>query len=152
MWRSILAIFLGILAGGLTVGLIESTGLLLHPLPPGTKLSDADALKEHAAKAPPAAMIPVGIAWFFGPLVGSWLAGVIARPAVLAHALVIGIVFFSADVYNLLSFPHPLWLVIVGLIAPFAAAWLGATLAARILGPRPSGPQPYDMRQKNMAC
>lgn len=152
MWRSILGIVLGFLTGVVVVVLIESTGLLIHPLPAGTKMTDAAAMKAHAAKAPPAAKIPVGIAWFVGPLIGSWLAAFIARRAFLAHALIIGFVFLAADVSNLLSLPHPLWLVVVGLIAPLFAAWLGASLAARMSGSSASGPKPYDMREKNMAC
>jgi hypothetical protein len=148
MLRSILGIVAGFVVGAVVVGLIEAAGLLFHPLPPGIDLSDNKALREHLAKAPPIAMVPVGIAWFVGPLVGSWLAAIIAGRG--GPALAIGVLFLAADITNLISFPHPLWLVIVGFLAPLAAAWMGASCATPTA--RATRPLPYDMRKKNMAC
>src|SRR5688572_11676775 len=149
MLRSILGIVAGFIVGFILVVLIEIPGYFIHPLPPGFDMNDTAALRSHMEKAPFIAILGVALAWFIGPIVGSWLAALIARRP--APALVIGIIFLAADISNLVSFYHPLWLVIVGLLAPLVATWLGASLAARMAGPA-AGPQPCDMRQKNMAC
>jgi hypothetical protein len=151
MLRSILAIFLGVLVGGIVVGLIEIPGYFIHPAPPGLDMKDAAALKRHFEKAPLAALAGVGVAWAVGPFVGAWLAALIARRAFLIHGLIVGAIFVFLDVVNLLSFPHPLWLAIIGVLAPPISSYFGATLAARMTRP-PSIAQPYDMREKNMAC
>jgi hypothetical protein len=151
MLRSILGIVLGVIAGGVVVGLIEATGMLIHPPPPGVSMFDTAAMKEHAAKAPPAALVPVGVAWTIGPFVAALVAALIAGRAHVLHGLVIGAIFVVLDLINIVSFPHPLWLTVVGVLAPPLSGWLGAALARR-LGRASAGPAPYDMREKNMAC
>ena len=56
------------------------------------------------------------------------------------------------DMLNVFSFPHPTWLIAVGIVTPLIAGYLGAALAARMVRIRSTTPQPYDMRNKNMAC
>lgn len=153
MLRSILGIVLGILIGGLTVGLIEFAGNLFHPMPAEMDRNNWDAVKSHAAKAPLAAHACVAIGWTIGPLVGAWIAAMIARRSFLVIGLTIGIVFLLCDLAMILSLPTPLWLAAIGILAPLISAWLGASLAARMSRPTSSSPQPYDMRrEKNMAC
>jgi hypothetical protein len=135
-----------------TAFVIEIPGMLLHPLPPGTDLSNADAIKSHMSNAPLAALMCVALAWFTAPLVASSLAALIARRAFLLHAMLVGVFFLTMDMLNVISFPHPTWLIAVGIVAPLIAAFLGGLLAARMIGRAPIGPQPYDMREKNMAC
>jgi len=77
--RSVLGVVAGVVAGGIVAFLIEIPGMFLHPLPPGVEVADAAALKAHFARAPLAALIGVAIAWSVGPLVGSWVAALIAR-------------------------------------------------------------------------
>ena len=151
MWRSILGIIVGVVVGGITVGLIEVPGYFIHPAPPGFDLNDAEAVKSHMATAPFAALLGVAIAWTIGPFVGALVAALIAGRAFLTHALIIGVIFVLLDLMNILSFPHPLWLAVVGIVAPPISAYLAAILAARMKG-TPSGPRTYDMREKNMAC
>jgi len=152
MWRSILAIFLGVVAGGLTVFLIEVPGMILYAPPKGTDLSDPEIMKDFLAKLPIAALAGIAIAWSVGPFVGSLVVCLIARKNLMLHGLIVGGIFLFLDAVNLVTIPHPVWLAAVGIIAPLISAWLGASLATRMVGPRPSGPQPYDMREKNMAC
>jgi hypothetical protein len=152
MIRSLLAVIAGVIVGGIVVGLLETPGMFLHPLPPGMNLQDPEQIKAHFAAAPVSAQICVAIAWTVGPLVGSYLAARIARRAYLAHGVIVGLVFLAADVYNLRSFPHPTWLAVVGIASPLAMSWLGSALAAWTTPRPPTGPQPQDMRQKNMAC
>jgi uncharacterized protein YacL len=152
MWRSILGIIAGIVVGGITVGLIEIPGYFIHPPPPGLDMRDTGAMKSHFAKAPLPALLGVGIAWTIGPLVGAWLTALIAGRAFLLHGLIIGVVFSLLDLMNIVSFPHPIWLAIVGVVAPLLSSYVGASLAARRTRQQPRGAQPYDMREKNMAC
>jgi hypothetical protein len=150
--RSVLGVLAGIVAGGIVVVLIEIPGMLLHPLPPEVALSDTEALKAHAANAPFAALLGVGIAWTVGPLVGSFIAAAIARWAWFGHGMIVAGVFAALDVMNLRMFPHPTWLVLIGVFAPWASAWIGSALAQWLFTPQSPDPKPYDMRQKNMAC
>jgi hypothetical protein len=150
--RSAVSVLAGVVAGAFVVFLIELPGMMLHPLPPGVNLSDTEALKAHMAKAPFVALLGVAIAWTIGPLVASWVAASIARWGYFGHGLVIAGIFAGLDVMNIRSFPHPTWLVVVGVFAPFAMGWLGSSLAEWMFAPRRSDPQPYDMRKKNMAC
>lgn len=151
MWRSILAVITGTVVAGIVVGIIEIPGYFFHPLPPGFDPANSEALKEHMAKAPLAALVGIGIAWTIGPLVGSWIAAWVAGRAFLVHALIVATIFVLLDLVNIVSFPHPAWLAAIGVVAPLISGYYGARLAARIVR-RPAGPRPYDMREKNMAC
>jgi uncharacterized protein YacL len=150
--RSILGVVAGMIVGGIVVGIVEIPGYFIHPPPPGLTMSDTAAASAHFARAPLAALLLVALAWTLGPFVGAWLAGVIVRRAFVVHGLVIGAIFALLDISNLFAFPHPLWLAIVGIVAPFVAGWAGATVASRMAKPQPAGPKPYNMRDKNMAC
>ncbi len=81
MIRSVLAVVAGIVVGGIVVGVCETPGLLLHPVPQGLDLNDPAQLKDHVAKAPLAAQVCVAVAWTLGPLAGSFVAARIARRA-----------------------------------------------------------------------
>src|SRR5688572_21651491 len=116
MGRSILAIVGGVLLGGISVGLIELPGYVLHPSPPGLDTSDRAALGRHFENAPLPARLLVAVGWTIGPLVGGLVAGAIARRAFLLHGLVIGVIFLLLDVVNIVSFPHPVWLAVVGVV------------------------------------
>ncbi|MGI8982439.1 MAG: hypothetical protein ACR2FY_24670 [Pirellulaceae bacterium] len=150
LW-SILAIFVGVVVGGIVVGVVEIPGYLLHPPPPGLTMDDMDAIKAHAAKTPLAAHVGVAIAWGLGPLAGSLVACLIARHKYWMHGAIIAAIFILLDVSNY-WIPSPLWLMVAGVVLPPVTATLGAALAQQVLPPRANSPQPSDMREKDMAC
>jgi hypothetical protein len=150
--RSILGVLAGVVAGGIVVALIELPGMVLHPLPEGIDTTDQAALKSHFARAPLAALVCVAIAWTIGPLVGSFLAALIARRAFFNHGMVVAGIFLMFVIMNLRAFPHPTWLGVTGVVAPLAMGWVGSSLAERLASRHARGPLPYDMREKNMAC
>jgi len=152
MRRSILAILAGIVVGGIVVGLIEIPGNRMHPLPPDTDMKDWDAIKRHAAKAPTAALLGVAIAWTVGPAMGAFVAAVIACEGQLFHGEIIGVVFLAMDLAMISSLPHPMWLIVVGMIGPLFGGWIGAILGRRFAPGATSSPRPSDMRAKNVAC
>ncbi len=151
LW-SILAIFAAFFVGGLVVFLVEIPGYFLHPLPPELKMDDQAALAAHMSKAPPLAMANVALAWALGPLAGTLVACLIVRRQYVVHGLIIGAIFAILDALNFGLFPHPLWLMVAGIVFPFLTSSAAAALAQRLFPAKPGQPQPQDMREKNMAC
>ena len=150
--RSVLGMIAGVFVGAFVVALIEIPGWMLHPVPPEIDLSDAEALKAHATKAPFAAQLCVAIAWVAGPLVGSFIAAAIARWGWFGHGMIVAGVFLAFVVLTVRTFPHPTWMTLVGVLGPLAAGWIGSAVAEWLLTAKGPNPKPYDMRQKNMAC
>lgn len=150
LW-SILAIFVAVVVGGITVGIVEIPGYFIHPPPPGLNFSDMEAMKAHAAKAPPLAMALVALAWAAGPFVGTLAACLIVRKKYVVHGLIVGTLFALLDVSNY-AIPHPLWLMVAGIVLPFLTSYAAASLANRLFPPKACPHQPFDMREKNMAC
>ena len=115
-------------------------------------MNDMEALKAHAAKAPPLAMADVALAWAAGPFAGTLVACLIARKKYVIHGLIIGVIFAALDASNYWMFPHPNWLMVVGIVFPFLTSCAAAAIAGRIFPPKSCPHQPYDMREKGMAC
>ena len=65
-----------------------------------------------------------------GSLAGAWLAAKVAGRAPLVHGLIVGGVFLSCGIVNLLQIPHPAWFGPADVAAYLPAAYLGARLAA----------------------
>ncbi|MBC7852879.1 MAG: hypothetical protein IAF94_05545 [Pirellulaceae bacterium] len=150
LW-SLLAIFVGVVVGGIVVGLVEIPAHFIYPLP-GLDMNDHEALAAHMAKAPPLVMANVALAWALGPLAGTLVACLIVRRKYVVHGLIMGVTFALLDAYNYTLFPHPLWLMVAGIVLPFLTSYAAAAIAQRLFPPKATGPQPYDMRDKNMAC
>jgi hypothetical protein len=151
LW-SLLAIFVAVIVGGITVGIVEIPGYFIHPPPPGLSFNDMEAMKAHAAKAPPLAMAVVALAWAAGPFVGTLAACLIVRKKYMVHGLIIGTIFALLDASNFGMFPHPIWLIVAGIAFPFLASSAAAFIANRLFPPKACSHQPFDMRKKNMAC
>jgi len=152
MLRSLLALFAGLVLGVTVVWIIELPAMLMYPLPAGLDPYDKPAMKEYVATLPVAVQACGVLAWTAGSFAGAWLAARLARRAFLVHGLVIGLFFLATDTVMIFAIAHPLWLAVLGIIAPPAAAFFGASLAARSMRSRTTGPHAYDMREKNMAC
>lgn len=150
LW-SILAVFVGIIVGGIVVGIAEIPGYFIHPPPPGFDMYDMQAVKAHAAKAPFLAHLGLALAWGLGPLAGALVTCSIARRSYWIHGAIIGGIFILADVSNY-WIPTPLWLMVLGVLLPPFTATLGAAIVQRLFPPKTGNPQSYDMRERNMAC
>ena len=150
LW-SILSVFVGVVVGGLVVGLVELPGYFIHPPPPGLDMNDVKAAKTYVAGAPDGVFLGVALAWALGPLAASFVTCYMARRAVCIHAAIIGAIFILLDVANY-GLPHPTWLMVAGVVLTPLTACAGAAIAQKFLPATGSGPKPYDMREKNMAC
>src|SRR5436190_13491941 len=129
---SILAILAAIFVGSVVVFFVELLGLLVYPLPPTFNFNDEAALKEHMAKAPPMAMVIVTLAWAAGPFAGTLAACAIVRRKYVLHGLVVGVVLAFFDALNYFSFPHPIWMMVAGIVLPLLTCYAAARVAQKL--------------------
>ena len=129
--RPILATLAGILSGGVTVSIVESLGHLIWPPPPGTDLSNPEALAAIMDTIPTAALVAVLVAWIAGAFVGGWVAKKIDVGQGIRPSLVTGSVLMLFGVATMIYIPHPIWMWIFGIATPIPAALFGASLVKR---------------------
>jgi hypothetical protein len=139
MGRSILAVLMGVVVGGLLVAAVEFVSHLIYPPPPGLNHSDVDALKGAMATAPAGALLLVLLAWALSSLGGGWLAASVARRSHTLHALIVGAILMAMGILNMLVIPHPPWFWLAALVLFLPAAYLGARLARPGVPPETSG-------------
>lgn len=131
MGRLVLAILAGVLVAGLVVYMVEAGGQLMYPPPQGLDLTDRDAMSAYVRQLPHGAFAMVLLAWVLGALSGAWVsARIAARPAVWPGLVIGGLVLLGVAA-NVMTIPHPVWVVVAALIAIPAAAYAGARLAMR---------------------
>lgn len=121
--RAVLAVVAGIIVAMVLIAIIESIGLSLHPAPPGADPSDPEAMRAYVAGLPARALLLVLAAWLIGAYVGGVVAASIARrPDPRPFTFAVAFVVLAGALYNLLTIPHPVWML--------PAAALGIPLAA----------------------
>jgi hypothetical protein len=129
MGRLIVGLIVGVLAGGLTVGIVESIGHLIFPPPPGLDASNPETIKILMAQIPLQAKIAVVVAWALGTLMGGSVGAFIAKRGPVP-AWWIGGILFSMAASTMFMIPHPAWMW----IAAIAATIIGSYAAGRIGG------------------
>ena len=158
MIRGILGTVVGFFVAGGTVFGIEMIGYVLYPPPAeivaARQQNDRAAMNKAAAeymqRAPLPAKALVPTAWIVGTLLGALTATAIAGGRTFIPAAIVGGLIWLSTVMNLANFWHPTWIALLGIVGVPAAAYAGWRLLRKPQAG--AGPQPYDMRQKNMAC
>ena len=120
--RIILGVVIGVVIGGLVVFLVEGAGHAMYPPPPGTDLSNPESLKTLMATMPTGALVMVMLGWFLGSLAGAWIARLVAKRDIAAW--IVAILFICLTATNFLYIPHPVWMMIAGVLIPMVSAWL----------------------------
>jgi hypothetical protein len=131
MGRQILAVIVSLIVA-VAIIMISQMLTSLAAQPPSTQtMSDPAALADYMSKLPPIvfAMILIGYA------VASFAAGFIVakmsrqQGASKTLPLIIGVLLTLAFIANVVSLPHPIWFVIVGLLLFIPLALVGHRLA-----------------------
>ena len=138
--RSVLAVLLGAVAGGVLIMAVEMLGATIYPLPPGVDPNDPESVKRAMAGVPVGALLLVLLGWILGTFAGAWIAARLAPRSPLGHGLVLGVLFLAAGIMNMLEFPHPAWFWVLGVVVFLPAAYIGAKLAQGARGDRSLAP------------
>jgi hypothetical protein len=128
MIRKILAVVLGVVAGGIVIGVSEAIAHTIYPVPAGLDPSKPEMIAEYIRTAPLGALIAVLISWALGALVAGVVATLIARVADAKSALIAGGVLLLFSLINMFVIPHPVWFRIAGILLFLPLAGLGYVL------------------------
>jgi hypothetical protein len=136
MTRKILAVVLGIVAGGAFNMARVMASHAVYPLPEGIDPNDFEALKAHVTVhgMPTGALIMVLIAHAGGSFVSGFVCGLIARRCWYAAALGMGILWMCGGIYMLMMLPSPTWFAVADVVLYIPAALLGVWLGGTLTG------------------
>lgn len=131
MGRLLFALLVGVIVNGLLVFGVESLGTLLFPLPAGLDATNVNQLRDYLASGgvPVTALVMVVLAYLLGAFGGAFAATKLAPRRGLMPALVIGQISLVFVIINLLTLPHPMWMMIASVLVPLPAAWAGGRAA-----------------------
>lgn len=132
MGRKILAVIVGIIAGGLVIYLIEMAAQALFPVKFSGDMNDPAALKKMMQNAPAGAMISIAVAWVLGAFSGGLVTGLISKFNKKGLSTITGAVFLVLTLINLVMIPHPIWMWITGIALPIPAALTGGVITKSI--------------------
>ena len=130
MTRKIVAVVIGVIVAVGLVFVVQTIGHNLYPVAGETAMNDKAQLADLIARMPAGALLFVPASWFAGAVGGGVVAIVIARgdqPLLLAAAVATFILVAGGT--TLVAIPHPVWLVLISVLAvllsPFVACKLG---------------------------
>ena len=139
MIRKIMAVVIGIVAGGVFNMAMVTASHAVYPLPDGIDPNDFEALKAHVEVhgMPTGALIMVLVAHAGGSLVSGFVCGLIAMRSWCVAAIGLGALWTCGGIAMLMMLPAPIWFAVtdVGLYIP--AALLGVRLGGALTGRRP---------------
>ena len=140
MVRSILVVLAGLVASILVVAGTDAIVSSLHPLPPGTDMTNREALRQAAAALPVSAFVILLVGWSLASLAGSFVAARWAGKAPVTHGLLVALILLAATVANLVAIPHPVWMWPAALMLIPFAGWMGVRIVRRRQTPALTSP------------
>ena len=130
--KNILAIIVGVFAGGaLNMLLIMVSGKVIPP-PEGADLTTMEGLTAAMPLMGPQHFIMPFLAHALGTLVGAMVTCAIAATHKMRFAMAISIWFMIGGILNIIMLPSPLWFTIVDLLLAYLPmGYLGAKLVMK---------------------
>lgn len=125
MKRNIISIIVGIITAGLIFTIVETINMKLHPFPAEIDINDKVGLKNHFSQLPILFWAMVLFGWAIGAMICGFLIRLISKSESTKLPLIAGTILTLTAVINFLSFPHPTWFIIVGLVVFIPMTLLG---------------------------
>jgi hypothetical protein len=130
MLRTVLCVIAGIAAA---FAITFASDALFHALVPSAvppaDTSDREAMRAYVVAQPAWVLTSLLVAWALAAFVGSAVAARLARGGELPGWIVTGL-YLLATAANFIMVPHPVWMVVFGLVLIAAAGWAGSRAGA----------------------
>ncbi len=117
---------------GAVVMVFEVAGMSLFPLPADIDVNDPASLGANMARIPFPALASVVLGWLFGTSAGAAFAAWRTPGGARRSAVTVGVAMQAAGVADLMSFPHPHWMIAAAAVVFLPPSWLvGGLFEAR---------------------
>ena len=131
--KNIVAMLVGLVAGGLINMALVTIGPMLVPPPAGVDMTDMDSLAQSMHLMGPQHFVFPFLAHALGTLAGAVIAYVMAGRNARLLALGIGVFFLLGGISAARMIPAPTWFIVVDLVfAYLPMAWLATVLGTRV--------------------
>jgi hypothetical protein len=130
--KNILAVVVGVIAGGFVNGMLISFSSSVIALPEGVDPNQMESVVENMHRFEAKHFLMPFLAHAIGTLVGAYLAALIAASHKSKFGYAIGGLFLVGGIINVVLLPAPLWFSAVDLVfAYLPMAYLGIRIATR---------------------
>jgi len=123
-----LSTILGLIAGFVSISLLEYVFNIIFPLPTGIDVKSVDSMIENMDRIPMVNMILVIVSYALSSLIAGFISVKIKTLKPIGPVLTIGVLFTAACFINFNLIPHPLWMVLICSITFVPMTWLGGQL------------------------
>ena len=136
MIRKIVAVVLGVVAGGAFNMAMVNLSHAVFPLPEGLDHHDFEAFRAHveANGLPTGAMIIVLVAHAGGSFVSGLVCGLISKRTWYLAATFLGILWMCGGIAMLMVLPAPAWFAVADVILYVPGALMGVKLGGTLTG------------------
>ena len=132
MGKQVISVVVGVIAGMAAMMVVNYVSIIMYPVPDGLDMSNSEAMSNYIDQLPILAKLIVLISWMAGAFVGGLVAALIAPEGKgRALAILVGALLMGGGIVNALSIPHPMWMLIIGLLLYIPLAHLGAKAAGK---------------------
>jgi hypothetical protein len=135
MLRILAGAFVGLVVAGIVLSAVNLLGHHYYPLPAGMNYDDMDAVRHFVNGQPFAAMVFKLAAFVAAAFAGAFVAGWIIGPGHPLATLVPALLVASSVVAMHRMAPHPMWVVVAGVVGTLVLGWAGAGLGGRLRQP-----------------
>jgi hypothetical protein len=125
MKRNIISVIAGLVVAILTFIITESVNHSLHPLPASLDFKDTEAVKAFYESQPNALWLLLLAGWIAGSFLCGLLIKWISKNENKKLPLIAGSILTLSALANFFAIPHPVWVIVVGLLVFIPLTLLG---------------------------
>ena len=125
--RSVGSVVVSLAVALVLVIVVEVASAVLHPFPPGFD-GTHDQMIEHVARYPGWVLALAAVAWGAIMFISTWLATRLGAGRHPAHGVAVGLLLFSAAVFNMYLLPYPIWFELLNLVLFLLGGYFGVRL------------------------
>lgn len=129
MIRNILSVLAGWLTAWILFTGIQLINFLIIPKPEGLVLSDPAMMKVMIDNMPSYGWVMLILSYVIGTFAAGFVIGKIAESKTIILPLIASILFMMGWLGNIMTFPHPLWIVILVFLIYIPSALAGHRVA-----------------------
>ena len=129
--KRIAAVFIGLMVAFTVIILLEKIAHGNMVVPGGVDPNTPEGAEQLIAMAPVNALIWIVLGYLLGSFLGSLVAQLISNGTQPVSAWITGGILLALTLANLFMVPHPVWMVVSGILAVLLASWLGGKLVRK---------------------